>query len=334
MPTVVISTPPYLYFSDNDGNPLSGGKIETYLAGTTTPQTTYTDASGTVANANPVVCDSSGRCVIFLDNSVSYKYVVKDSLGSTIRTIDNITPFTVSGSIASGSVTNTMLANMAANTVKVRAASTTGAPSDLAIAASQLVGRGATGDMAAITLGSGLSMSGTTLSASASAGLTQIATSTPTGVATVTFSSIPQTYRGLYLVWNALSGTSTGTLQIDYDYGSGFAAASNVNFKQIEGTVITATNGTTALAASIPSTLAAANTSSGNLRILPYQSVGNNGSKQYEVNYTNNTDATKNGHIDGSIYFNGVSDTGIIGLRISLGLGNFDAGTVTLYGIN
>lgn len=165
MPTVVLSTPPYLYFADNDGNPLSGGKIETYLAGTTTPQATYTDASGTVANSNPVICDSSGRTVIFLDNSVSYKYIVKDSLNNIIRTVDNITPFTASGSIASGSVTNAMLANMAANTVKVRAASTTGVPSDLAIGASQLVGRGSTGDMAAITVGSGLTMSGTTLSA-------------------------------------------------------------------------------------------------------------------------------------------------------------------------
>lgn len=165
MPTVVIATPPYLYFSDNNGNPLSGGKIETYLAGTTTPQATYTDASGTVANTNPVVCDSSGRAVIFLDNSVSYKYIVKDSLGTIIRTVDNITPFTASGSIASGSVTNAMLANMAANTVKVRAASTSGVPSDLSIGASQLVGRGSTGDMAAITLGTNLSMSGTTLNA-------------------------------------------------------------------------------------------------------------------------------------------------------------------------
>jgi hypothetical protein len=77
------------YFTDSNGAPLSGGKVSTYLAGSSTPATTYSDSALTTANSNPIILDSSGRCTIYLQSS-SYKYVVQDAADRLIWTQDNI----------------------------------------------------------------------------------------------------------------------------------------------------------------------------------------------------------------------------------------------------
>ena len=92
----VLMTPPKAQFFDNSGDPLNGGKIYSYEAGTSTPKATYTDNGGGTPNANPVVLDSYGRADIWL--SGAYKIVVKDSSDVTISTTDNITAFSNSSS--------------------------------------------------------------------------------------------------------------------------------------------------------------------------------------------------------------------------------------------
>jgi hypothetical protein len=81
-------------FFDNNGDPLSGGKLYTYDAGTTTPRTSYTTSAGNVAHANPIVLDAAGRVQgsseIWLTESVSYKFVLKDSNDVLLATWDNI----------------------------------------------------------------------------------------------------------------------------------------------------------------------------------------------------------------------------------------------------
>jgi len=82
-------------FFDATGLPLSGGKLYTYQAGTTAPQDTFSNTTGTL-NTNPVVLDSNGYCDIWIDPTVSYKFVLNDSLGNTLWTVDNVaSPFEI-----------------------------------------------------------------------------------------------------------------------------------------------------------------------------------------------------------------------------------------------
>lgn len=84
-------------FFDGNGKPLASGCIFTYAAGTTTNQATYTDSTGTVQNANPIILNSGGfpPSAIWL-SSLSYKFKVMSfggtacASGSTIRTEDNV----------------------------------------------------------------------------------------------------------------------------------------------------------------------------------------------------------------------------------------------------
>jgi hypothetical protein len=79
-------------FFDSNGDPLAGGLLYTYNAGTTTPVSTYTSRSGVAFNTNPIVLNSSGRtpAEIWLEGGVLYKFVLKDSTFVQIGSYDNI----------------------------------------------------------------------------------------------------------------------------------------------------------------------------------------------------------------------------------------------------
>lgn len=82
-------------FFDNSGNVLTGGKLYTYAAGTTTPQATYTSSAGSTFHANPIVLDAAGRVPsggeIWLADSQIYKFVLKDSNDVLLATWDQLT---------------------------------------------------------------------------------------------------------------------------------------------------------------------------------------------------------------------------------------------------
>lgn len=81
-------------FFDNSGNVLTGGKLYSYAAGTTTPAVTYTTSAGITAQPNPIILNAAGRVPdsgeIWLTDSVSYKFVLKDQNDVLIATWDNI----------------------------------------------------------------------------------------------------------------------------------------------------------------------------------------------------------------------------------------------------
>lgn len=72
-----------------DGDPLSGGKVYCYNAGSSTLKNLYNDVGLTVASENPVILDENGRAIKYALGS--YKLVIKDSNDSVIYTFDNLT---------------------------------------------------------------------------------------------------------------------------------------------------------------------------------------------------------------------------------------------------
>lgn len=103
-------------FFDNNGDPLTGGKLYSYTAGTTTPKATYTTSTGAVANPNPIILDAAGRTPdeIWLEVGVQYKFILKTSADVTIGTYDNLPPindpYSINSLLSNVTGTNTIAA--------------------------------------------------------------------------------------------------------------------------------------------------------------------------------------------------------------------------------
>ena len=81
---------------DSNGDPLTGGKLYTYEAGTNTPKDTYTDSTEAIAHSNPVILNSTGYAGsdatplgVWL-GAGGYKFILKTSADVTLWSIDNV----------------------------------------------------------------------------------------------------------------------------------------------------------------------------------------------------------------------------------------------------
>lgn len=108
MSTTPLLPVPIFRAFDSANLPLAGGLLYTYAAGTTTPQATYSDAAGSVQNANPVVLDTTGSAIVRL-GTAAYKFVLKDSGGSTQWTIDSYIPISDTPTFAGTATANALV---------------------------------------------------------------------------------------------------------------------------------------------------------------------------------------------------------------------------------
>ena len=83
----LLGEPKFMAF-DNNGDPLVGGKLYSYHPDTSNPKNTYSNIEMTSANTNPITLDARGEALVFLNGET--KLILKDSLGNTIWTVDNV----------------------------------------------------------------------------------------------------------------------------------------------------------------------------------------------------------------------------------------------------
>ncbi|MCL5884384.1 MAG: hypothetical protein M1377_03390 [Deltaproteobacteria bacterium] len=100
----ILPYPRFKAFVTGTSDPLAGGKLYTYLPGTTTPTNTYTTSAGTVANANPVVLDANGEADVWFTGTI--KLVLTDSDNVTVWTKDNVGAVGSYGSLTGDSTGN------------------------------------------------------------------------------------------------------------------------------------------------------------------------------------------------------------------------------------
>ena len=110
--TGVVPALPKFQFESSAGAPLVNGTVDVYLAGTTTRSNTWQDLAQATLNTNPIVLDSRGEALVYLDPALTYKLVLKNSGGVEQYTLDNIAGDSTFAQAGTGATTRTMAAKL------------------------------------------------------------------------------------------------------------------------------------------------------------------------------------------------------------------------------
>jgi hypothetical protein len=102
--TAILAPPLRFRGVDNNGLALVAGLLNSYIAGTSTPQATYVDSTQTTQNTNPIILDARGECDLWLDPTKVYKFTLTDQFGNPFGTTDQ-----VQGSLTAAALTQAMV---------------------------------------------------------------------------------------------------------------------------------------------------------------------------------------------------------------------------------
>ena len=129
-------------FFDANGAPLGLGALSYYVAGTTTPQDTYSDSAGAAVNPNPVILDGSGRLEVdvYLGSTANYKEVLASASATVSPWPDDNIPFATQADWNAPSGPNQIL-----NKPALAAVATSGSYTDLSDTPSAFTGDAGTG---------------------------------------------------------------------------------------------------------------------------------------------------------------------------------------------
>lgn len=111
-PVAIAPVAKQFFVDKTSGAPLSFGCVFTYSSGSTTPLTSYTDATGSTPNTNPIIltaagfAGTSGSTGLFLKAGVAYTIKVVSAGGSNC--ISGTTQYTIDGIGAGNSLTTTV----------------------------------------------------------------------------------------------------------------------------------------------------------------------------------------------------------------------------------